>query len=341
MPSWDDPAGPADRALLGRVALVTGASSGVGLHTARRLAALGARTLIGARDPARALAAAELIVQQHPDAVVEAIRLDLACLESVRDAAREVADRTDRLDLLVNNAGVMMPPRAGGGFPRTADGFELQIGVNHLGHFALTGWLLPLLLASARATPDVRPARVVTVSSMSHLVAPRADGGGLSGPADFATLPRDSSWSGYCRSKLANLLFALELARRTWSGPTAARPYAPLSLAAHPGTASTQVVASSALGRAPLIGPVMRIGFKVIAQSAASAAAPLVYAAASPTAVSGRYYGPRYFAWGAQPVEARIGFRAHDPELAARLWSASVEATGVGFDELDYGAADR
>ncbi|HEY3873663.1 MAG TPA: SDR family NAD(P)-dependent oxidoreductase [Actinocrinis sp.] len=341
MPSWDDSDGPVDRALLGRVALVTGASSGIGLHTARRLAALGARTLIGARDPGRALAAAEAILRKHPDAVVEAIRLDLAGLESVREAALEVADRTDRLDLLVNNAGVMMPPPADGGFPRTADGFELQIGVNHLGHFALTGWLLPLLLASARATPEVRPARVVTVSSMSYLVAPRADGGGLSGPADFATLPSNSGWFGYCRSKLANLLFALELARRTRAGPTAPRSYAPQSLAVHPGIASTHVVASSAPGRAPVLGAVMRAGLKVVSQSAASAATPSVYAATSSTVVSGTYYGPRHFAWGAQPVEARISLRARDPGLAARLWAASVQATGVGFDELDYDASGR
>jgi NAD(P)-dependent dehydrogenase (short-subunit alcohol dehydrogenase family) len=334
MPWKGEPDGSAEPELSGRVALVTGASSGVGLHTARRLAALGARTLVAARDPVRARAARDLILARHPGAAVETIRLDLAGLDSVRAAAREMADRTDRLDLLVNNAGVMMPPRVGGAVPRTADGFELQIGVNHLGHFALTGRLLPLLLAGTRATPDARPARVVTVSSMSYLVAPRHDGGGMSDPADFRALPHDSAWAGYCRSKLANLLFALEFARRADTGRAA-----PQSFAAHPGTASTQVVAHSVLGKAPILGPVFRIGFKVVAQSAASAAAPSVHAATSPAVVNGAYYGPRHFAWGAQPVEARVGRRARDPDLAARLWAASVEATGVGFDELEYDAA--
>ena len=330
------PAGPARAGLSGRVALVTGASGGVGLHTAARLAELGARTLMASRDPARAEAARKLVLDRHPGAAVETVRLDLACLDAVRDAAQEVADRTDRLDLLVNNAGVMMPPRAGGGVPRTVDGFERQIGINHLGHFALTGRLLPLLLAGARADPDGSPARVVTVASMSYALAPRADGGGLSDPADFGLLPRNSTWCGYCRSKLANLLFAFELAHRAAGGRV------PLeSFATHPGTARTRVVADSVLGRAPVVGPVLRIGFKAVAQPAAKAAAPSVYAATSPVVVSGRYYGPKHFAWGTPPVETLIRRKARDHELGARLWAASVEATGVGFDELGYSAAEK
>ena len=332
MRSGGDPIGEPD--LRGRVALVTGASGGLGLVTARRLAGFGARTLLGCRDAGRADRARDLILRRHPGASVEVVRLDLAALDSVEDAAREIADRAGRLDLLVNNAGVMAPARAEA---PTADGFERQLGTNHLGHFALTGRLLPLLLASGSA-------RVVTVSSFAHYAA---SGAGLTDPADFKTLPRGSTWLGYARSKLANLLFALELERRAAASHAALRPDAAslhgaammeppralISIGVHPGLAGTDLVANAGIGRRRLIGSAARFSVNLTAQSAEAGALPTLYAATSGAAVGGEFYGPRLIARGA-PARNIPGRPARDRQLATLLWAASVEATGVGYEEL-------
>jgi len=300
--------------LHGRVALVTGASSGIGLETAAQLARGGARTLLGCRDPERGARAREQITARSPGAAVEVVRMDLASLDSVEDAAEEIADRAGQLDILVNNAGVMAPPPE-----LTAEGFELQLGVNHLGHFALTGRLLPLLLAA-------QSPRVVTVSSFGHRFWA---GSGLSEPADFKTLPSGSRWLGYVRSKLANLLFALELDRLMRGCSTADLR----SIAVHPGLARSELVAKASIGSRPVVGPAARASVVVGAQPAAVGALPSLYAATSPAAAGGGFIGPRLEVRGAV-VRVRPSRAARDPKLARHLWSASVEATGVGYEEL-------
>ena len=298
--------------LHGRVALVTGASSGIGLATAAQLARGGARTLLGCRDPERAQRAREAILRRDPGAVVELVRVDLASLESVEDAAEEIADRAGHLDVLVNNAGLMAPPP-----DLTAEGFELQLGVNHLGHFALTGRLLPLLLAAESA-------RVVTVTSMAHRVA---TGAGLSEAAEFKTLPHGSRWLGYARSKLANLLFARELERRVRACHWSLR-----SIPVHPGYARTELMANSGAGRRQVVGALARASFST-GQSAAEAALPSLYAATHPGALGGEFIGPRLGLRGA-PIRIKPSRLAQDAALAGHLWAASVEATGVGYEEL-------
>jgi NAD(P)-dependent dehydrogenase (short-subunit alcohol dehydrogenase family) len=299
--------------LHGRVALVTGASAGIGLVTAHELARCGARTFVGFRATQRGTAARDTILTRTPDASVELVRIDLASLDSVEDAAEEIADRAGHLDILVNNAGVMAPTP-----DVTADGFELQLGTNHLGHFALTGRLLPLLLAAEAP-------RVVTVSSLSHH---GANGSGLSESAEFKILPHGSRWIGYSRSKLANLLFALQLDRMARSCATALR-----SIPVHPGLTRSELVARASVGQRRLIGPIARASTALGAQSTADGALPSLYAATHPDATGGQYIGPRLGVRGA-PGRATPSRTARDPELAARLWSASAEATGVGYEAL-------
>ena len=309
--------------LRGRVALVTGASSGIGLATARELARCGARTMLGCRDKGRAQQARKLILDQFPRAMVEIVLLDLASLDSVEDAAEEVADLTGQLDLLVNNAGVMAVKP---GF--TADGYEVQIGTNHLGHFALTGRLLPLLLASGDA-------RVVTVASAAHRGATTAE---LSEVSEFKRLPHNSRWLGYCRSKLANVLFALELNRR-WreaaevssdEGHSRVR-----SLAVHPGVAKSELIDKASAGRRRISGPIARLGMNSVAQSSADGALPSLYAASHPELEGGEFVGPRGFReLRGTPGLCSPSRAARDQSLAAKLWLASIEATGVGFEEL-------
>jgi NAD(P)-dependent dehydrogenase (short-subunit alcohol dehydrogenase family) len=203
----------------------------------------------------------------------------------------------------------------------TAEGFELQLGTNHLGHFALTGRLLPLLLAADGA-------RVVTVSSLMHRAA---SGAGLSEPADFKTLPHGSRWLGYSRSKLANLLFALELDRRVRAcigGQTGLR-----SIAVHPGYTRSELVARASVGQRPVIGQVAQVSTGVIGQSTASGALPSLYAATHPNVAGGEFIGPRLGVRGA-PIRVKPSHLARDEALAERLWAASVEATGVGYEEL-------
>jgi NAD(P)-dependent dehydrogenase (short-subunit alcohol dehydrogenase family) len=299
--------------LHGRVALVTGATSGIGLETAAQLARGGARTIVGCRDTRRGDRARETIAGRHPGAAIELVRVDLASLESVEDAAEEIADRAGHIDILVNNAGIMAPPP-----DLTAEGFEIQLGTNHLGHFALTGRLLPLLLSAEAA-------RVVTVSSLLHH---GSLGAGLAESTDFKTLPHSSRWSGYARSKLANLLFARELDRRVRAVDGTLR-----SISVHPGLARSELVAKSGIGRRAVVGQVARISVSLGAQSAAEGALPSLYAATHPTAAGGEFIGPRLRARGA-PTRTTPSHVARDEKLAALLWAASVEATGVGYEEL-------
>ncbi|MFC5834955.1 oxidoreductase [Nonomuraea insulae] len=275
--------------LTGKTAVVTGANSGIGLPTALELARHGAHVVVAARDQGKGEEAVARILRAVPDARAEYGRLDLADLASVRRFAGTVR----KVDLLINNAGVAMLPRR-----ETRDGFEMQFGTNHLGHFALTGLLLPRLAASPGA-------RVVTVSSDAH----------AAGRIDFDDLGMERRYgrvSGYARSKLANLLFTGELQRR------AAKAGVDLtSVATHPGATATRIVKLGPLQ--PLMG--------LIFQSPEAGAVPSLYAATSPDVRGGEFFGPKLKLL--QPSE-----RARSEELAARLWEVSTELTGVRFEEF-------
>ena len=292
----------------GRRAIVTGANSGLGFETALALAGHGADVTLAVRDLAKGEAAAEQIRARSPQASIEVRRLDLADLASIDEFAwlwRE--SHPDGLDMLINNAGIMAIPRRD-----TADGFEMQLGTNHLGHFALTGRLLEAL----------RPeGRIVTVSSQAHRMG-RIDFEDLMGERKYG------AWRAYGQSKLANLLFMRGLAERLGrAGSTIA------SVAAHPGFASThlQAVAPEMKGRGWQV-KIMDGVNKVMAQSAAMGALPTLYAATFPAIRSGDYVGPDGF--GEQrghPKLVGMNASARDDEAANRLWTVSEELTGVRY----------
>jgi NAD(P)-dependent dehydrogenase (short-subunit alcohol dehydrogenase family) len=294
--------------LSGRTAVVTGANSGIGFWTAFWLAAKGARVVMAVRNPERGGRAQLEILAMRPAVQIDVIPLDLASLESVRDFSAVFSERHTALDILVNNAGVMAIP-----FRRTADGFEMQFGVNHLGHFALTGLLMPRLLAASAA-------RVVTVNSMVHRQG-KMDFENLNGEKDY------SPWGAYRQSKLANLLFAYELQRRL-----AAASAPVISVASHPGYARTNL---QAVGPA-LEGSRLKSGFwavanAVIAQSAAQGALPSLYAATAPDVQGGDFIVPDFFGWRGYPVKAKSSDASYNQADAARLWEISEQATGVQF----------
>lgn len=298
----------------GRAAVVTGANSGIGLATARELGRSGARVLLACRDARRGQEATDRLAREVPDGAFELVALDLADLTSVKDAAALILDRTGGvLDLLVNNAGVMALP-----LRRTADGFEMQFGTNHLGHFALTGHLMPALLAAPAP-------RVVTVSSLAHRI----------GRIDFTNLNaerRYGKWTAYGQSKLANLLFTLELdgRSRVAGGHLTA-------VAAHPGTSATNLAQAGPLmsGRtltAALSGHVTGL----TNQSADDGALPSLRAATDPEVTGGDYFGPAGFleTRGA-PVRVGSTARARDRATARNLWGVSEELTGVTYPRFD------
>jgi len=285
----------------GRVAIVTGANSGIGLETARELARKGAHVVLACRSQARAEAALEDIRSDLPEARIEFMALDLADLEQVRVFADAVHERFDRLDLLVNNAGVMVPPAT-----KTKQGYELQLGVNHLGHFALTGQLLDLLLATDGA-------RIVNVSSMAHRF----------GSVNFDDLDFDArgynASAAYGQSKLANLLFTAELARRLEAAGASV-----LVAAAHPGWTQTNLQKHSALFQRlnPFFG-MQPIG----------GALPTLRAATDADVEAGDYFGPsRFFEMSGPPRKAARSRAAQDRNDAKRLWEVSEQRTGVKVD---------
>jgi NAD(P)-dependent dehydrogenase (short-subunit alcohol dehydrogenase family) len=290
--------------LTGRVAVVTGANTGLGLETARELAAKNATVVLAVRDLGKGERARADITAGVPDADVSVQTLDLASLESIRSASADLHERFDAIDLLVNNAGVMFTPKS-----TTADGFELQLGVNHLGHFALTGLLLDLMLGAEGS-------RIVTVSSNAHKFKSTFD------PADLAGTDGYSRTAAYGRSKVANLLFTYELQRRL-----AAADARTIALAAHPGGSNTE------LGRnVPAAMRALGVVFRPFMQSAAMGAMPTLRAATDPAAVGGQYYGPDGFGeFRGHPVLVESNERSHDPELQRGLWSASKILTGVTF----------
>jgi NAD(P)-dependent dehydrogenase (short-subunit alcohol dehydrogenase family) len=291
--------------LHGRTAVVTGATGGIGGSVARELARAGALVVIAARDSARGEARAQEIRAAVPAAQVEVRRLDLASLAAVRAFAEGYAGAHEGPDLLINCAGVMAVPEQ-----RTEDGFELQFGVNHLAHFALTGLLLPTMKNRVGA-------RVVTVSSLNHQWG-RIDWD------DPQQTRRYKAWRGYNQSKLANLLFAFELDRRLRAAGAAAE-----SLAAHPGYTDTGL--QGRVGGAA-VRVVLQVTNRLFGQAPDMGALPVLYAAAAPGVPGGSYIGPRRFGeTRGHPALARASAAARDPALAARLWALSEELTGVSF----------
>ncbi|WP_433021249.1 oxidoreductase [Kribbella sp. CA-294648] len=292
--------------LTGSTALVTGATSGLGYETALELLRHGADVTIAARNPEKSEQAAASL-QASAGRQPEILELDLADLNGVAAAAERFAKTHDSLDLLINNAGVMATP-----YRQTVDGFELQVGTNHLGHFALTARLLPLLLNAASP-------RVVTVSSFMHKTVKSID------QSDFRAENGYAKWDAYGKSKLANLLFMLELDRRGRAAGTSL-----LSVGAHPGYARTHLQTSGPqLGGVSLEARIMGFGTKIVAQSAAAGAWPSLYAATLPDVRPGSYVGPSFFEYRGKPKLVHPSKAAQDPELAKRLWTWSAEATAV------------
>jgi len=288
----------------GRVAVVTGANSGLGLVTARELARAGAKVVLAARD-SKAERARDEIATEVDGADLDPRGLDLADLDSVRGFAAAVAADHPRVDLLINNAGVMMPPRE-----ETSDGFELQIGTNHLGHFALTGLLLDALTAAGDA-------RVVTVSSLEH----------KAGKLRFDDLQSERSYSprgAYRQSKFANAVFGLELDRRL----RAARlPI--VSLLAHPGYSATNLQSTGPTGP---MKAVLAVGNRLLAQDADRGALPQLYAATAPGVDGGEFFGPDGFMEArGSPTEVEPVERALDADTGRRLWEVSEQLTGISY----------
>jgi len=300
--------------LTGKRAVITGVTGGLGLQTAIGLGRAGADLVVTARDERKADTALARIADKAPGALAEVVSLDLADLADVRRAAAEVTKTYERVDILVNNAGIMVPPR----YSTTADGFELQIGTNHLGHFAWTAALWPVLRASA--------ARIVSVASLAHTTVGSVD---LTTLTPGGTPERYRRWQSYGQSKLANLLFALELDRRA-----KAAGLDMVSVGAHPGYAATNITktgpASSGLS---LPGMGMHQVSRIIAQSAAAGATPLLMAATDPGLTGGEYVGPSGFrGLRGKPRIVTPSRAARDEELARDLWSASETAVGATFE---------
>lgn len=289
----------------GRTYLVTGANSGLGYATARELVRQGGRVVMAVRDPAKGESARRSLREAQPEADLDLRHLDLADLDSVREFARGLATDRVPVDVLVNNGGIMMPPRS-----LTRQGFELQFGVNHLAHFALTGLLLDTLR-------EARDARVVTVSSTLH----------RSGDIHFDDLTGEQRYQPrrfYAQSKFANVLFGLELDRRLRAAEFPVR-----SLLAHPGYTATNLQSTGPTG---LLNLLLKAGNRLVAQDATAGAWSQLYAATAPDVPSGAFVGPsgRGEMRGHPTLVEPVG-AARDPALARRLWELSEELTGVPF----------
>lgn len=296
----------------GRRAVVTGFTGGLGLATAIELARHGAALTVTARDTAKGEEYLQRLHSAVPDADAELALLDLADLDSTKRAASGIAEKHQKIDLLVNNAGIMAPP-----LRTTADGFELQLGTNHLGHFAWTATLWPILTASS--------ARVVAVSSMMHTRARGVDLAALTTAGSSRPYRR---WRSYSESKLANLIFAMELDRRVKAAGLDV-----VSVAAHPGYASTNLQgAGFKLGGSAVTSVAMHQVSRVLGQSAAHGAWPLLMASTDPTLTGGEYLGPTGFGgMRGRPKHVGMTKYARDEQLADRLWDASEAAAGVTF----------
>jgi NAD(P)-dependent dehydrogenase (short-subunit alcohol dehydrogenase family) len=294
----------------GKIVLITGANSGIGFEAARALAQHGATVVLGCRNRGKADEAVTKIAATNPSGTTEILEMDLADLESVEKAANLFLADHEKLDLLINNAGLMATPPG-----RTAQGFEMQFGVNHLGHFAFTGHLLPLILTSG-------PARIVSISSQGH----------RPGRIDFDDLNWEtrtySPWRAYFQTKLANLLFIRELQRRLVAAEAEA-----IAVAAHPGSSNTNLGHENPGGFFNTLMHASRPFLeKLMTQSAEMGALPTLRVATQPDVQGGDYYGPNGL--GQQrghPVKVGMSNRAQDDQTARRLWDVSGELTGVTY----------
>jgi NAD(P)-dependent dehydrogenase (short-subunit alcohol dehydrogenase family) len=285
----------------GRLAVVTGANTGLGFETAQVLAARGASVVLAVRDIEKGKHAAARIADTAPGANLTVQPLDLTSLDSIRAAADELRAKHPRIDLLINNAGVMFTPKQ-----TTRDGFELQFGTNHLGHFALTGLLLEQLL-------PLPGSRVVTVSSLAHRLGARINFDDLQGERSYRRV------AAYSQSKLANLLFTYELQRRLSGAGTT------IAVAAHPGLANTELTRNT---------PAITAFFyaRLFSQPAAMGALPILRAATDPDVLGGQYYGPGGpFGARGYPKLAESSAQSHDTAIQRRLWTVSEALTGVTF----------
>lgn len=295
----------------GKIALITGANSGIGYQAALELARHGAHVLLGCRNAAKGQAALERLHREAPGASAEVVSLDMASLASIRAFAEAFAARKVPLDLLINNAGVMALPKR----EVTEDGFERQFGTNHLGHFALTGLLMPQLLSAPGP-------RVVTVASLAH----------RNGKIDFNNLQSEKKytpWGAYGESKLANILFARELdARASAAGSKL------VSIPVHPGVSVTNIVENGPGAKGPKMLVLKLLG-PVLMQPDTAGALPTLYAAVSPEAKGGEYIGPDGFMeMKGSPVVVKPRANGLDAAVGKKLWTASEEATGVVYPPL-------
>lgn len=292
----------------GKVAVVTGANGGLGLQSALTLAGKGAHVIMAARDQGKAMAARRLILDRHPNATLEIVELDLASLESVATASRRILTEHDSLDVLINNAGLMaIPERA------TVDGFEMQLGVNHLGHWALTSRLMPAILRTGAA-------RVVTVTSTAHHMGRRLDS------ANPHLQGRYRPWKAYGQSKLANYHFALGLQRCFDTAHLSAK-----SLLAHPGLTDSDLQSHAvAQGGAGSLGAFFLALTARTGMSVEEGAMPQLRAATDPVARGGWFYAPRYVNNG--PPVRRPLLRPKREEAIRILWKVSERETGLAID---------
>ena len=291
--------------LVGKTAVITGANSGLGMETARVFGRLGARVVLACRNPEKGKGALTELVVENPDGQFELMMLDLSSLDSVHTFASTFQEKFDHLDILCNNAGVMMLPE----FQKTADGFEMQFGTNHLGHFALTGLLFPLLKKTAGA-------RIVTVSSNAHRW----------GKFELDNLNSEKKYnrnSAYGISKISNLYFTYELQRRCDASNLKI-----VAAAAHPGWTATNLQRHT---------PLFNLGNKLgLAQSTEMGALPQIRAALDPNVGGGEYYGPKGWGeWRGQPKQVNSNSKSHSIENAQRLWEISEKLTGVNYPFVD------
>ncbi len=284
----------------GKIAVVTGANSGIGFEVTKALAGKGAQVIMGCRNPEKAEKAKNEIITENPNAKLEIIQLDLADLKSIQRFADELNKKYQQLNILCNNAGVMMITKQ-----KTADGFEYQLGTNHLGHFTLTGLLLDTLLKT-------KDSRIVNMSSFAHLY----------GKMDFNNLQWEKGYSklaAYTRSKLANLLFTYELQRKLETSGKKT-----ICLASHPGWTRTNLQRYSGFFR--FLNP-------IFGQKQSMGALPMLYAATAADVQGGGYYGPRgLFGMRGYPKKVKSNKRSHNMKDAKKLWEVSEELTKVKYN---------
>jgi NAD(P)-dependent dehydrogenase (short-subunit alcohol dehydrogenase family) len=310
-PSWVEDHIPP---LPAKTAIITGANSGIGYEAARVLASRGVQVIMACRNAQKAETARQEILSQHPDAHLETMELNLSDLSSVQEFALHINERYNQLDLLINNAGVMALP-----YSTTVDGFEMQFGTNHLGHFALTAQLFPLL----RDTPA---SRIINIASAAHQY----------GKIDFDNLNFENGgygkWPAYCRSKLSNLLFTFELDRRI-----KANGLNMLAVSAHPGYSATALQEKGInYNKVGWRQWMVETGNRLLATSPLFGALPTLYAASKESIHGGEYIGPVGFLnMRGEPGPNPSSYRSRDPQVAARLWKESEQLTRISFP-LEY-----